>query len=254
MNAIATDVADSATLDDAAPSARDPAPAAGPIRPLIRDAALLVTTMSAGGTVPDAASLRARCEALLDEFDVALDKQRVQGETREDVRMALCALLDETALRFLCERERDGWELAPLQIQRFDIHDAGERVFVRLDAHLNTPAANVDVLEFYGALLGLGFVGRYALLGEAKRRELMNALNSRISAIRPQVSPPFVLEQTSRRLSDWLYRLSPWMIAGLACVAAGVVWGVWSTTLDAQLAGFSAGTPVAEPLPTAARP
>ncbi|VVE16991.1 hypothetical protein PCE31106_02926 [Pandoraea cepalis] len=254
MNTLTVEVADPANAGDAALSTHASVPAAGPIRPLVRDVALLVATLSAGGAVPDAVSLRERCEALLDSFDAALVRQWRHAEIEHDLRVALCALLDETALRHLSESDRGGWALAPLQIQRFDIHDAGERVFTRLEAHLNAPVANVDVLEFYSALLGLGFVGRYALLGEAKRRELVNALNDRIAAMRPPVAPSFLIEQKGRRLSDWLYLLSPWMIAAMACVAAGLVWGVWTTALDAHLVQLSADTPVAEAAATVARP
>ncbi|WP_084656628.1 DotU family type IV/VI secretion system protein [Pandoraea norimbergensis] len=102
--------------------------------------------------------------------------------------------------------------------------------------HLHSPSGSVDLLECYAVVLGLGFVGRYALRGETARRELMTALDTRIEALRPWDEPRFVIERGERRLSDWLYRASPWAIAGFACVAAALVWGVWTAALDAQLA------------------
>ncbi|MFJ2992490.1 DotU family type IV/VI secretion system protein [Pandoraea sp. NPDC087047] len=221
--------------DTAARRAPAEAASTGPIRPYMRDAALLVATLTAGGTVPDSVALRERGQTLLDEFDAVLRHNGIAEQVRKEAGVALCALLDETALRRLHDADRAGWELAPLQVQRFGIHDAGERVFAQLEAHLATPTANVNVLEFYSAILGLGFVGRYALLGETQRREFIAELDKRIVALRPQIEPPFVIERTSRRLSDGVHWLSPWAMAGMSCLIAVLVWSTWSAALDAQL-------------------
>ncbi|VVE88351.1 DotU family type IV/VI secretion system protein [Pandoraea bronchicola] len=253
MNAVAIETAASATTDTMAPST-NAAASVTPIRPFMRDVALLVATLAGGGTVPDSAALRARSQELLDEFDAALARGGIGAEVKADASVALCALLDETALRYLSDNDRAGWEFAPLQVERFGVHDAGERVFARLDTHLATSATSADVLEFYSAILGLGFVGRYALLGDAKRRELIADLDNRIAALRPQVEPPFVIERTNRRLSDWFCRLSPWAMAGLACVIAALVWGVWHTALSVQLSHIVPAKSVAAPHAAAARP
>lgn len=254
MNAIALDAAESATTGTEVPPTHGIASTAGPLRPHMRDASLLVATLSAGGTAMDAAALREHSQALLDEFDIALAHSGIDAQVSKDAGLTLCALLDETALHHLGAQDRAGWEHSPLQVQRFGIHDAGERVFDRLDAYLAAPAANPDVLEFYSAILGLGFKGRYALLGESRRRELMADLDNRIAAMRPQTEPPFVIERTSRQLSDWFYRLSPWAMAGMACVIAALVWGVWSAALGVQLSQVSDARSVDAPHATAAKP
>lgn len=205
------------------------------IRPFMRDAALLVATLATGGMVPDPAALAQRGSELLDEFDAALLREGIDERVRNHASVALCALLDETALRHLGAQDRSGWELAPLQVQRFRIHDAGERVFANLDEYLSMPGTAVAILEFYSAILGLGLVGRYALSGDAARRELVSALDARIAQRRPETVPPFVIERTNRRLSERLYRLSPWAMAGLTCLIAVLVWGGWSAALNAQL-------------------
>lgn len=206
------------------------------IRDLLRDTALLVTSVGSGGTVLDAANFRDRCRDVIQNFADALARRGYPDDVRREAQLAQCGLLDEAALRYLSPESRSSWELAPLQVERFKMYDAGERVIDRIEARLRETSPNVDLLECYSAILGLGFMGRYARDGETKRAELTNALNTRLEKLRPSVEQPFMTDQAKRRLTDWFYRLSPWAIAGLACIGAVIVWSVWSVTLDTQLA------------------
>lgn len=208
----------------------------GGIRDLLRDTALLVTSLAPGGTAKDAAAFRERCRQLIGHFSAALARRGYPEDVRQEAVIAQCGLLDETALREFDEQARSGWELKPLQVEQFKLHDAGERVIDCIEARLREATPNADLLECYSAILGMGFLGRYARDGEVKRAELIAAVNTRLQKLRPAIGQPFIVDHPGRRLSDWLYRLSPWAIAGLACVAAVIVWGVWSVALDAQLA------------------
>jgi type VI secretion system protein ImpK len=109
-------------------------------------------------------------------------------------------------------------------------------VIDRLEVRMREASPQLDLLECYSAILGMGFVGRYAREGEAKRTALMASLNARLEKLRPSSQRPFIADRAGRRLSDWFYRLSPWAIAGLACLAAAIVWVVWAAALDVQLA------------------
>lgn len=208
----------------------------GGIRDLLRDTALAVTSFASGGTVKDAAAFRDRCQQLIGNFSDALTRRGYPHDVRKEAIVAQCGLLDETALREFDEEARSGWELKPLQVEQFGLHDAGERVIDCIEARLSEASPNADLLECYSAILGMGFMGRYARDGDAKRAELVAALNTRLQKLRPAAGQPFIADRTGRRLSDWFYRLSPWAIAGLTCIAAVAVWGVWSAALDAQLA------------------
>lgn len=210
--------------------------AGGGIRELLRDTALAVTSFAAGGTVKDAAAFRDRCRQLIGNFSDALTRRGYPEDVRQEAMIAQCGLLDETALREFDENARSGWELKPLQVEHFRLHDAGERVIGCIEARLGEASPNADLLECYSAILGMGFVGRFARDGEAKRAELVAALNARLQELRPAVGQPFIADRAGRRLSGWFYRLSPWAIAGLACIAAVAVWGVWNVALDAQFA------------------
>ncbi|MBY4693057.1 DotU family type IV/VI secretion system protein [Burkholderia latens] len=206
------------------------------MRDLLRDTALLVTTLGSGGMAHDADGLRHRCRQLIENLSEALARRGYPDDVRREVLIAQCGLLDETALRALPTEMRADWELTPLQVEQFNLHDAGESVIDRLEARMREASPRVDVLECYSAILGMGFVGRYAREGEAKRTALIASLNAQLEKLRPSSARPFVADRAGRRLSDWFYRLSPWAIAGLACVAAATVWMIWAAALDAQLA------------------
>lgn len=216
---------------------------AGGIRDLLRDTALLVTRLSEGGHTEDAATLRQRCEQLMASFSAALDQRGFAADVREDAEVAQCGLLDEAVLRNLSAENKPVWDAQPLQVERFGEHDAGERVFERLEQRMREVSPNVALLECYSAVLRMGFMGRYGREGVAKRSALIASLNMQLEKLRPVAARPFFADRTGRRLADWFYRLSPWAIAGLACVAAAVIWLIWTQVLDAQIAHLAPTVP-----------
>ena len=242
MNAVASLRHETALL------ARDPSSGhahRASMRALLRDTALLVTHLSNGGQVDNAASLRQQCRLLVAQFATALDEQGIAADVRDDAVVAQCGLIDETALRHLSASDKANWESTPLQVDRFGTHDAGTRVYERLEYRMREPAPNVDLLECYAVVLGLGFRGRYAARsgspedardGEAKRHALIAALVAQIDRLRPAARPGFVTDRSNTRLIDRLRSLSPWAIAGMACVIALLVWFAWDRILDAELA------------------
>jgi type VI secretion system protein ImpK len=204
------------------------------IRSLLRDTALLVSMLTQGGTPEPAEQLRKRCVQLIEAFSAELEQRGFAADVREDAQYAQCGLLDEAVLRCPSISGRSSWEAHPLQVERFGRLDAGDHVFDRLAERLREAPPNVDLLECYASILGLGFMGRYARDGETKRAALMATLNARLENLRPAVAPTFVSDRAGRRVTDWFYRLSPWGIAGIGCVVAALVYLMWSQTLNAQ--------------------
>ncbi|WP_354535562.1 DotU/TssL family secretion system protein [Ralstonia sp. 1138] len=211
-------------------------PAHPGMRDLLRDTALLVTSLAPGGQVQDGEELRRKCRQLIAQFSDALEHRGYAPDVRHEALIAQCGLLDETALRCLPGELRAGWEQQPLQVERFNLHDAGESVIERLEARMREASPSVDLLECYATILGLGFIGRYAREGEAKRTALITTLNALLAKLRPSRELPFVTDRAGWRLVDWFYRLSPWGIAGVAGLTAVIVWFAWSMVLDVQLA------------------
>nr|WP_031329023.1 MULTISPECIES: DotU family type IV/VI secretion system protein [Ralstonia] len=206
------------------------------MRDLLRDTALEVTTLSGGGKTANGPELRNYCLKLISDFHAALDLLGLPPDVRQEAAIAQCGLLDETALRHLPAEQKATWEATPLQVELFEQHDAGERVFDRLGERMRETSPSVDLLQFYAAILGLGFVGRYAREGESKLTALRTALAAKLEQLSPATAPTFVIDRPKLRLVDRLRALSPWGLAGLACLAAGLLWLVCSAALDAQLA------------------
>lgn len=211
-------------------------PAGVGMRDLLHDTALVVTSLASGGTVQDTAKFRERCRQLVVQFADALAQRGYPDDVQREALVAQCGLLDEMALRHLPTQARTAWELLPMQVDRFSIHDAGRRVIDCLEAHLQEASPDVDLLECYATILGMGFIGRYAREGEAKRAALIATLNTRLELLRPSLEEPFLTDPAGPQLFNGLYRLVPWIIFALVCLVAVAVWIAGSKALDAQLA------------------
>ncbi|SAK68101.1 type VI secretion system protein ImpK [Caballeronia catudaia] len=212
------------------------------IRDLLRDTALFVATLSTGGAAEDFKALRDRCKSMVDEFGAALEHRGYPEDVCDDAAKAQCALLDETALQHLSENDKPNWSAQPLQVEKFKQHDAGEHVFERLEFRMRERSPQIDLLECYSAILGLGFRGRYAIHGAGDRESLIAELGTLIARLRPEGERPFIVDRPGRRFQDWFRRMSPWAIAGIGCVIALVTWLIWHVALDAQLAALIPGT------------
>ncbi|SAK43886.1 type VI secretion system protein ImpK [Caballeronia arationis] len=214
------------------------------MRALLRDTALEVSLLAQGGTAGSVPDLRARCLQLVQDFDAALEARQVPRDVKEDAVHAQCGLLDEMAMKHLSGVGRSQWDEYPLQVERAGNHHAGEQVYERLTARMRETPSNIELLECYAPILGLGFRGRYARdEGQGERAALIKALNAQIAKARPSVEPSFVIDCGGGRRFDWMRQVSPWALAGVACVVAGVIWFAWAQSLDSQLAHLLASRP-----------
>ena len=214
------------------------------MRALLRETALLVTSLAGGGTVPDASAFRRRCGKLVDQLSESLVLRGCPEAVQRELLVAQCGVLDEMALRFLPAEARIDWELRPLQVERFAIHDAGRRVIDCIEAHLLEASPDLELLDCYGAILGMGFTGRYAREGRAPRAALAARLNARLGDDHRSIEAPFLTDPAGPRLASGLYRSVPWAIGALACLAAAAVWFAGDRTLDTE---FAHGAPALAP-------
>jgi type VI secretion system protein ImpK len=176
-----------------------------------------------GAASADVPRLRQRCLALLREFESALEERHASAGVRHDALYAQCGLFDEAVLAYLPEEIRSQWEARPLQVEWFGKHDAGEHIFDRLSERMREAPPNIALLEYYAAVLGLGFKGRYAREGESQRAVVIKALDDLLARSTPKDDDGLIVEVARTRGPGWLYRLSPWAVAGLACATAVIV-------------------------------
>ncbi len=206
------------------------------IRALLRDTALQVSLL-AQKAAPDAIDLlRADCIKLIAAFDAALEQRQVAADVKQDAVYAQCGLLDETVLRHLPDSAKSTWDANPLQVERFQNHDAGERVFERITARMRETPPNVELLECYSTILGLGFRGRYARAGEEERTALITALDAQIATLRPMPEQSLIIDASGNSRLDWLTRLSPGAVATIATTATLLLYLLLNQSLDLQLA------------------
>lgn len=206
------------------------------MRDMLRDAGLLVTSLSSGGAIQDAARFRERCAQLVDQLADSLTRLGYPEDVQREALVALSGLLDEMALRHLPGNARISWESHPMQVERFSMYDAGRRIIDAIEARLHASSPDVELLEYYAAILAMGFVGRYAREGEAKRAALISALDTRLQTLRESVDEPFVTDRAGLRLYGGFRRFAPWIIVIAAWLVATGVWIMGNRTLDAQLA------------------
>lgn len=211
------------------------------MRALLRDTALQVSLLAQGATTDSVPALRQRCLHLVREFDASLEARQIPRDVMEDAVHAQCGLLDEMAMTHLSPDERSQWDAYPLQVERSGNHNAGEEVYERLAVRMRETPPNIELLECYAAILGLGFRGRYARdENEHERAALIKMLNALISKARPGAQPSFIINTGGGNRFGWLRHVSPWAIAGLACVVAALVWFAWGHALDTQIERLTA--------------
>ena len=154
-----------------------------PLVALLRNTALEVSLLAQGAATVAVPQFRQRCLALVQEFENALEVRHASADVRHDALYAQCGLLDETVLMHLPEEIRSQWEAHPLQVERFGKHDAGEHVFNRLSERMREAPPNVELLECYATVLGLGFKGRYAREGDSQRTAVIKALSDQLARL-----------------------------------------------------------------------
>jgi len=126
---------------------------------------------------PQAAVVLQQANWLLDELKRSRETLALPVQAAEDGMFAICALIDEVAMS--APDLRPVWSQYMLQATRFNTNNAGVEVFQRLERVRQGPPS---VVATYAAVLGLGFMGSYALPGADRyvvtqlRRELSRQL------------------------------------------------------------------------------
>jgi type VI secretion system protein ImpK len=112
---------------------------------------------------PPAEHVHRQANLLLDELKQSKLAMELPVQSVDDGMFVIAALLDEWAMAL--PDLRPMWSQYPLQARRWMTNNAGAEVFQRLERVRQGPKS---VLATYMVVLGLGFVGRFALPGTDK--------------------------------------------------------------------------------------
>jgi type VI secretion system protein ImpK len=140
-------------------------------------------THAPGGLTPGADTVRQRLLNVLEAQAVAFSRKLAEHELKayEEAQYVMAAMADEVLLA-IPGGALIGWADRPLEACLFSTHDAGERVFRKIDEILTGESrASTALLLVYMAALALGFQGKYRALGmpdkpEEDRRKLAQHL------------------------------------------------------------------------------
>lgn len=186
-----------------------------------RDTALTVSSLQTRGVPARFDELRLCCLDQVQRLRQELKTQDYPDDVIRDAVYAQIALLDETALTYLQERERNAWEAEPLQVGGFSTHDAGDALIARMRERLQETQPVKPLLSIYHAVLALGFTGRLAQEAPDARTAMLATLAARIGV--PAARPGSVVVRVPSRRALSLRMTLPACVL-LALVAAGTEW------------------------------
>lgn len=190
-----------------------------------------------------AEELKARCEALLIDFENACRQADLALSHIDAAKYAIVALIDECVLMSELPLQ-DEWLNEPLQMRLYGDFAAGEEFYRRLDDLLRDPDAK-PALEVYHCCLSLGFKGKHAdRRGAERRRVLLDQITKEVLrgrdgdaalAARTHVDA----DPAAHAGTSLLGRVPTWSIpvgVGLVVIITAIV---CSLVLDAAIADFA---------------
>jgi type VI secretion system protein ImpK len=199
----------------------------------LRDTALTVASLATNPAPPAFDTFRRQCKDQVRRLREEMQSAGHSLDVVEDAVYAQCALLDEKALSNLKGLDRDAWERVPLQVDEFQSNDAGHELIARIERRLAQPQPVLPLLAIFGAVLDLGFTGKFALTGRDARGALVKALNARLGHAQDTGGPIVIMPRAASR---WSARFSPLAWVVIACVGAAFVYVALDQWLNASIA------------------
>lgn len=143
---------------------------------LCSDCFMLILQLRATNEYGDAAVLRKKVMELLDDFErqgltAGIEQAKVQAS-----KFAIVSFIDETILGSEWDNKVE-WLAEPLQLKLFNVFNAGEEFFIRLEQLKQRQRENADVLEVYFLCLSLGYRGKYQLEAPEQVRMIIDDLH-----------------------------------------------------------------------------
>jgi type VI secretion system protein ImpK len=142
-----------------------------------------------------------------------------------EAKYAFCALFDETVLSMGGDELAERWSGAPLQLQHFGEHLAGEGFFQHLDRLRTDPQQNIEILDVYYNCLLLGFKGRYLIEGTELLDLLATRLRQEILLVKGGDAPFAPHARPSKRANEFIRKSLPlWVYFSAFALLAALLW------------------------------
>ncbi|AIS97597.1 hypothetical protein BTHA_4970 [Burkholderia thailandensis MSMB59] len=197
------------------------------LRMLLQDTMLHVALLTEGARISRVHDWRARCIALVRQFEQAMQDGGYRGGIANELGLAQCVLLDEMTMRNLSPEQKEEWLRELLQFRFHSTSDGLGQVRARVDRLSSAHSANTELLEMYSLFYEFG------LLEDRKGAALAGALASEAKPAlgKKTAKAPEIWNESGP--SDEAAHGRPWRIVGslLAFAALMTMWLV----IDARL-------------------
>lgn len=172
-----------------------------------------------------------RCVSDAERVQLTLRDAGVSRESRNDILLAQCALLDEAVKgRGVQDDACVQWYHMPLQGHFLQTMDAGETLCDRMQQVLAQPEADGMVLTCFHRVMMLGFLGGYTSIDAPARQQLVSALTKRVPPFTRAADAPLLSLASgglrAGRFSSWPARL------GLTALLLAALWWGLNHWLD----------------------
>jgi type VI secretion system protein ImpK len=206
--------------------------------PLIRAAATavaLVRRLRDTARHDDVPGLRDSVLATIKEFETKARALGAESEATYAARYALCALIDETVLSTPWGSQST-WTTESLLGTLHNETKGGAKFFQILERMSESPARNIDLLEFLYLCLSLGFQGKFAVMdrGSAQLEEIAHDLYRTIRNQRGEGErelSPHWRGVTDRRPAVARY-VPLWVVPVAVCTLAAVLYLGFSYSIN----------------------
>ncbi|AOJ72701.1 MULTISPECIES: DotU family type IV/VI secretion system protein [Burkholderia] len=128
------------------------------LRTLLQDTMLHIALLTEGARISRVHDWRARCIALVKQFEQAMQDGGYRGGVANELGLAQCVLLDEITMRSLSSEQQDEWLRELLQFRFHSTRDGLSKVRARVDRLLKMHSANAELLEMYSLFYELGLL------------------------------------------------------------------------------------------------
>jgi len=192
---------------------------------LLETGMTLVSLVRAKVLPKDYTTFRAKVAEFLARFERQATYYGKPPEAMAEAKYAFCALFDETVLSMGGDELAERWSGAPLQLQYFGEHLAGEGFFQHLDRLRTDPQQNLEILDVYYACLLQGFKGRYLIEGTELLDLLANRLRQEILLVKGGEAPFAPHARPPKRTAEFIRKSLPlWVYFSAFALVAVLLW------------------------------